>query len=657
VEGGAAVINRDIPQFNRLKTAALRQGIRQIITFGTDAAADVRLVSANYSLDGSVVDAMVYGEPVTFKTTLPGQHVALNMLAVLAAVEAAGGDWRQAADDIASLKTLPNRLHCQRVPFKGHHIDVIDDSFSINPASLKAGLAVAAMVKPGPGGRFIAILGEIHELGRNSPAIHASLAKDVLDAGVDLVYTIGDNMLRLRNALPKKKCGIHSSDPEFLVNAVLKDIKPGDVVFIKGSRRTIDAIARITEALLQPEGDLPAMPDDVIQPLSPVMSPKSIDSETIADLTPNVILDETRSQGRLEVLFVGDTGFGENYQEGYEKKGRGNLLKENGYAYPLELMKDSMLSADIVIANLETPVTNAATSHFDGEKQYIHWADVEETPKHLKEHNIHVVTLANNHTFDYGRAGFVQTLDVLKEKEFQVFGAGRSLSEASRPFIAEAAIGERRFKFAVFSAFEVNTVYREKYKTYADEENGGVCPLVAKHIANEIAAYKRTDPDLYVIVFPHWGPNYQWKTERQSRISDILVEGGADLILGHGAHMLQEVEKRGGRWIAFSLGNFMFNSLGRYKKMKAPPYSLVARIIVENSKDGPAPILRLYPIFTNNRRNGYQTRYTKKKGFNIVMKWLLDKSPDPESLEHETTIGHDHMGYYLELDIRNKSIK
>ena len=99
------------------------------------------------------------------------------------------------------------------------------------------------------------------------------------------------------------------------------------------------------------------------------------------------------------MLFVGDTCFGESYQESREARGAENVLKARGYDAPLEGMMATLRTADFVVANLETPVTDLADSPFSGRKRYIHRADVVETPRALTRGHVAAVSLANNHSF------------------------------------------------------------------------------------------------------------------------------------------------------------------------------------------------------------------------------------------------------------------
>ncbi len=353
----------------------------------------------------------------------------------------------------------------------------------------------------------------------------------------------------------------------------------------------------------------------------------------------------------LEIVLVGDTSFGENYQQRIEASGRENILKSKGYDYPLVKMKGFLNSADLVIANLETPLTDIQTSPFADKKSYVHWSDIHKAPTHLLQHNIRVVNLANNHTFDFGEAGYQQTLDTLEKQKIQYFGAGRNQQEAGEAFIIESSVGGLPFSCAIIGAFQESNRYRQDYKVYADKQQGGINALNIDGIVKNIRALKAYNPDIFIIVSPHWGYNYEWKSETQVKQAQALIDHGADLILGHGAHMMQEVERFNSKWSVFSIGNFMFNSPGRYAHFNAPPYSLLAKLIVTPDKDNLTLSCRLYPIVSDNKQTDYQTCFVDEFQFNEVCQLLTDKNTSHNTLLHGIARNKDAHGYYLELPL------
>lgn len=359
----------------------------------------------------------------------------------------------------------------------------------------------------------------------------------------------------------------------------------------------------------------------------------------------------------FELLFVGDTSFGENYQQKISIKDGGSILEKFGYEYPLKQVKPIMLRADFVVANLETPITNIDRSPFEGIKEYLHWTDIEKAPATLINHKVSLLSLANNHTFDYGPAGFDQTLNILENLSIPSIGAGNNIYEAQEPFLAEINFESKKFRFAILAAFEELPSYRKKYDVYAKNDKAGLMPLHLESIANQISKLKENDPELFIIIYPHWGSNYSWREEEQIKMSNDLINCGVDLIIGHGAHMIQEIEKLNDKWIIYSIGNFMFNSPGRYEKLKAPPFSFVLSLNVSLTNNQFDIFLKLYPIITDNKLTNYQPRFLNQNEFGNFLEIIAPKIliNDPKSTDID--IKKDDLGFYIELPVLNHQIK
>jgi len=104
-----------------------------------------------------------------------------------------------------------------------------------------------------------------------------------------------------------------------------------------------------------------------------------------------------------DILLLGDTSFGENYQFDVAGHGGLNLLKINGYDYCTLKVTPLLANAKTIIANLETPLTNSLKSPYKGIKKYLHWGDMQKTPASLLKIGIKTVSLANNHAADQAR--------------------------------------------------------------------------------------------------------------------------------------------------------------------------------------------------------------------------------------------------------------
>ena len=235
VAGGAAVVNQDSPHFARLAEAARQCGVTRIHGFGRDPAADVRLDSMALHEKCSCVTARVMGEEVIYKLGAPGEHMVMNSLAVLAAAKLAGADLARSAIALSGLVPPSGRGVRFSVRLPDGEAVVIDESYNANPVSVAAALAVLGRTRPGKGGRRIAVLGDMLELGDTGPELHAGLAEAIDGSAVDVLYASGPLMRHLWEVVPPGRRGRHAATSEELKEPLLRELKGGDVVMVKGS--------------------------------------------------------------------------------------------------------------------------------------------------------------------------------------------------------------------------------------------------------------------------------------------------------------------------------------------------------------------------------------------------------------------------------------
>lgn len=232
---GVAIINRDNEQFDRLAAAAGKAGAAYVATFGAHLEAEARLLDYRPTTDGSEIEASIGGVPVTYGLSVAGQHWAMNSLAVLLAVQALGGDVARAATDLAAVQAPSGRGKRMHVPLDGGDAVLIDESYNASPIAVRAALEVLAATPVGDGGRHIAVLGDMLELGTDAPKLHRALADDVVRLGIDRVYCAGQYMGELHEALPEAVRGGWAATSARLAEAVTRDLRPGDVIMVKGS--------------------------------------------------------------------------------------------------------------------------------------------------------------------------------------------------------------------------------------------------------------------------------------------------------------------------------------------------------------------------------------------------------------------------------------
>ncbi|HEY2529751.1 MAG TPA: UDP-N-acetylmuramoylalanyl-D-glutamyl-2,6-diaminopimelate--D-alanyl-D-alanine ligase [Xanthobacteraceae bacterium] len=232
---GVAVINRDIAQFAQLKRRAKQAGVARIVSFGEHADADARLLRCALHPQCSTVEAQILGSEVAYKIGAPGRHLVQNSLAVLAAATLAGADPALAALALAELAPVAGRGAMVDIDLPGGPALVLDESYNANPVSMDAALALLGQAPVGACGRRIAVLGDMLELGPQGPALHRRLVEPVLAHGVDLVFCCGPLMHGLWQALPASRRGGYAKDAAALEAQVLRAIRAGDAIMVKGS--------------------------------------------------------------------------------------------------------------------------------------------------------------------------------------------------------------------------------------------------------------------------------------------------------------------------------------------------------------------------------------------------------------------------------------
>ena len=233
--GGTAIINCDNPHFARLERAAHSAGITDIVGFGEHPKAQARLLRCALQANGSTVEADIMGDAVTYKLGAPGRHLVQNSLAVLAAVKRAGADLALAALSLGDITPPVGRGARTTLQLPGGPALLIDESYNANPASMRAALALLGQAPVGSGGRRMAVLGDMLELGTDSPALHRALDEAVAAHSIDLVFCSGPLMRSLWDALPALKRGAYAQTSAELEPSLLAAVRPGDAVMVKGS--------------------------------------------------------------------------------------------------------------------------------------------------------------------------------------------------------------------------------------------------------------------------------------------------------------------------------------------------------------------------------------------------------------------------------------
>ena len=230
--GGTAIVPFDSPHRDRLIAAAKPHAAR-IVTFGLSEGAEVHPIERMRTLSGGTFVTARLGETeLSFTISQPGDHWVSNSLALLAAVQAVGGDLAAAGLALADLGGLPGRGARFAVPVGEGEAWIIDESYNANPSSMRATLAVLAAQTAT---RKLAVLGDMRELGVGSAEYHTALAGPVGEAGIKWAILVGEEMKALAKALEGRIDFVHVPDAAAARDRLLAELAPGDAVLIKGS--------------------------------------------------------------------------------------------------------------------------------------------------------------------------------------------------------------------------------------------------------------------------------------------------------------------------------------------------------------------------------------------------------------------------------------
>ena len=285
----------------------------------------------------------------------------------------------------------------------------------------------------------------------------------------------------------------------------------------------------------------------------------------------SIIVDNPINRDTLSLTFTGDVLLDRGVRIFIENVGADKLFSKS---------IDSLFrSSDIVVANLECPVTKIKSPM---QKLYIFRGEPEWLPV-LKRHGVTHLNLANNHSVDQGRRGLADTWQQVIEAGMVPVGAGENLAEAAKPVLLA---NEPRPVYLVPSlqlALE-NFAYLPDRFSVSQESMDSLVSRVSK--------LRQDDPSAYIIVTLHWGGEHTMTPLlQQKKDARRLIDAGADVLIGHHTHTLQTIEQYRGHTIYYSIGNFIFDQ----KK----PFNIKACAVNIKITDSGASIATL-PLIINN---------------------------------------------------------
>ncbi len=270
--------------------------------------------------------------------------------------------------------------------------------------------------------------------------------------------------------------------------------------------------------------------------------------EGIYDPVEKTYSVKTAEKDRVTMAFVGDVGFAEGYATINKYRGNGSDIHKSIDDEVLSIMQ----SADIMMANNEFPYSYRGTPTPD--KTYTFRADPKDVHI-MKDMGVDIVSLANNHAYDYGPDALIDTIDTLNDARLPFVGAGKNIKEASHPVYFHA----NGHVISVVAATQIERYGNPDTKEATSDSPGVMRTLdPAKVVAELEEASANSD---FTVMFVHWGTERTDLVEQSQRdLARAYVNAGADLVIGAHSHCLQGIDFIDDVPVFYSLGNFWFSS-------------------------------------------------------------------------------------------------
>jgi len=232
--GGTAVFNADHPYLPILRQAAVDAGVAQIVTYGYAPDADWRIEAVEMAETETVARLRHGEEAISLTLGVKGRHMVANAVAALIVGELFGVPRADAVKALEAFGAPEGRGLALRLGNGQHPLVLIDESYNANGASMVAALDVFAG-QGAPRGKKVLVLGDMLELGAESPALHRALKQSVLEAGADRIYLVGPNMAALGETLGEGAVSGRAETADGIAQIVLDELDYGDAIMIKGS--------------------------------------------------------------------------------------------------------------------------------------------------------------------------------------------------------------------------------------------------------------------------------------------------------------------------------------------------------------------------------------------------------------------------------------
>lgn len=275
------------------------------------------------------------------------------------------------------------------------------------------------------------------------------------------------------------------------------------------------------------------------------------------------------------------------------------VLRQKGYDHPFAGVKTVLATSDINLANLESPIAAGGTE-FSGKK--FRFRAEPRVAQAIRAAGFNLVTLANNHSMDFGGEALAETLRHLGDNGIAWIGAGENLSEARKMRLY--TVKGKKIAFLGYSL-------TQPIEFFAGQNRPGTAPGYEKLVTADVSDARRQAD--YVIVSFHWGTEASNTVQAYQRTAaHKAIDAGADVVIGHHPHVLQGIERYKNGIVFYSLGNFAFASTSTVADVSA----MVRLKLADNRREA-----EIVPLDVLHRRVGFQPRLlTGAKGAAVIQK-------------------------------------
>ncbi|MFH1496023.1 MAG: CapA family protein [Pseudomonadota bacterium] len=552
--GGVCFINADNDYYLDLKDAIQRIKTIPVLSFGSSPWCEGRLISANFILrkGGWQVQARIFGRSVNYFVSMVNSYAPLASVSALTIASYLGLDLEQACASLVDYHPFETAGRIINLPLPGGEFTLFDHSLRGSLAGFRS--ASDDLERIAGKHKVRMVLGAIRDLGEHErEPVHRELAALIHPERVEKIYTVGDEMRIVREAYcDPSQLGPHGDTWEEIAEELFNDIRPGDVVFIKGHHRVwLSLLVKAMEDRFQSEQGIGAA------------------SAPAAETSP--VIDEHLVR---TLIAGGDVMLSRDIPGRLASAGIDSAFRE---IHPL------LERADIALANLECVISGRGDFFGKGEGRPYFYRCPPAMVNALVAGGISALTTANNHAMDFGPEALADQARILAEAGVASAGSGPDAKQAAQPVFLKA--GDLVVAVISFAT--------DQPLLAANSDRWGIFQIAldreaVSHLKSSIEA-ARLGADL-IIASPHWGENWkQQPSEDIRRLAWALIDLGVDAVLGHSAHIVQGIEVYRGRPIVYDMGSLLFDRVQQDRMRHSALFELAF---------GPQGIERLiiYPV-------------------------------------------------------------